>query len=151
MPLIEPKSSNRNSDALRRSHDSILFDRAENAATTRHARMIDYFPWSSNAREKCENTCDNKGESRGVRSQRNPATAHVPQHPAAHEQCADDSAICGLFDEANRERTARRIADALRMSRAEVQVIQLRNIARGDADYAARIGKYLGIDAAAWS
>ena len=67
------------------------------------------------------------------------------------DDAANTAALCGLFDDANRERTARRIADALRPTRKELQICQLRNIARGDADYATRIAKHLGIDASMWN
>jgi catalase len=64
-----------------------------------------------------------------------------------HDDFTQAGNLYRLFDEAHRERLARRIAGVLGQARREVQMRQLGHFFRADEDYGRRVAKKLGIDA----
>ncbi|MEK6797631.1 MAG: catalase [Planctomycetota bacterium] len=63
-----------------------------------------------------------------------------------HDDYTQAGNLYRMFDEAHRERLARRIAGVLGQARKEVQTRQVVHFLKADKDYGQRVGKKLGID-----
>jgi catalase len=66
-----------------------------------------------------------------------------------HDDFTQAGNLYRLFDEAHRERLARRIAGVLGQARREVQMRQLGHFVRADEDYGRRVAKHLGVEVGA--
>jgi catalase len=74
--------------------------------------------------------------------------AIVDRHDSTvdHDNYTQVGNLYRLFDDAHRDRLARRIAGVLGQARREAQLRQICHFARADEDYGRRVADKLGID-----
>ncbi len=122
-----------------------LVARAERAAKQRFARMTDHLPWSDDDTARVRTRNNGQATNWVTDGATLPAPMQFESARSPDER-TDAATLRSALEQSEREHTALRIADALRPTRRSLQICQLRNIARGDADYAARIARHLGVD-----